>query len=293
MGAIHETNASIKRTWSWNVNCFVIVVLKPLSLADNTRGHLSGIVVDVVLWHTGLVTRAGVLSVLLPQQQWWPVTMLWVTSEPGAVCQCATGATPATINTTQDQWTQTAIMLPPDLDMGCVGAGVTDQAGWQRLQTLDQTVARWSPLVPITSSIKPRQPRQPRQPSEEWCVWDADRCKWLRRWRWWWCGGQCAQSELGTVRSSSGQVAGWLSSGGAAQNWPGHRHQPAEHSSAPARAAPPGAAADSVVPGAWCRIHPCVERVIEFTEKTLYKLQIACSYRGGCRQWLDSSDSNP
>ena len=44
-------------------------------------------------------------------------------------------------------------MLPPDLDMGCVGAGVTDQAGWQRLQTLDQTVARWSPLVPITSSL--------------------------------------------------------------------------------------------------------------------------------------------
>ena len=33
-------------------------------------------------------------------------------------------------------------MLPPDLDMGCVGAGVTDQ-----------TVARWSPLVPITSSL--------------------------------------------------------------------------------------------------------------------------------------------
>ena len=32
--------------------------------------------------------------------------MLWVTSEPGAVCQCATGATPATINTTQDQKTQ-------------------------------------------------------------------------------------------------------------------------------------------------------------------------------------------
>ena len=49
-----------------------------------------------------------------------------------------------------------------------------------------------------------------------------------------------------------------------------HHQRGASHSSAPARAAPPGAAADSVVPGAWSRIHPCVERVIEVTEKTLY-----------------------
>ena len=42
-------------------------------------------------------------------------------------------------------------MLPPDLDMGCVGAG--SQTRRHRLKTLDQTVARWSPLVPITSSL--------------------------------------------------------------------------------------------------------------------------------------------
>ena len=42
--------------------------------------------------------------------------------------------------------------------------------------------------------------------------------------------GQCAPvqwSALGTVSTSSGQVAGWLGSGGAAQNWPGHPPPPA------------------------------------------------------------------